>query len=98
MRMICVLSPSGQLLGHINLAECGNLRSHITVENIQRPKASIPPAVERGENEITIQQCVLPVCEIKFQQQGQQDSFVYILGENLPDWFWDSYAAAEFTL
>ena len=96
MRMICVLSPTSQLLGHVNLNECGNLQSHITIENLRRPKGSLPQSVAEGVSELTVQQCVLPVQEMRFQQQGQQDSFVYILAKTLPEWFWDAFATAKF--
>lgn len=93
MNMIPVISLKGKLLGHVNLNECDNLKTHVVVSDRQRPKAVMP---QNGVVETDLHQITLPVMQIVFQQHGQQSAFVYLQAIELPDWFWASYAACNF--
>jgi hypothetical protein len=97
MNMVPIYSSSGQLLGHLNMVECGKNRDSVTVTDMLRSLknlSSFDDVELRGD---TLKYFHVPLRTLRFRCEAEEQKILYLVADELPDWFWDAYSTVKFS-
>lgn len=97
MKMAPIYSVSGQLLGHLNMEECGQNRHSVTVTDLPRPLMAFSPLDYTELTKETVRYCHVPLRVLRFHREFDEQQIRYLVADELPDWFWGAYATVKFS-
>ena len=97
MKMAPIYTSDGKLLGHLNMDECGRNRNNVTVTDMSRSLKNLSSFEEVELGGTTLKYYHIPLRMIKFRCEAEEQKVQYLVADELPNWFWDSYATVKFS-